>query len=39
MVDMASNRVVVCPECKREVEVRSVFAYMTLNNHISKEHK
>ncbi len=39
MVDMASKRIVVCPQCKKEVDVRSDFAYMTLNNHILKEHK
>lgn len=31
-------RVVICPECKREIEVRSDFAYMTLTRHL-KEHK
>jgi len=36
---MASNRIVVCPTCKRDIEVRSGFAHMTLNNHIAKEHK
>jgi hypothetical protein len=32
-------KIVICPECKREIEVRSGFAHYTLNNHISKEHK
>ena len=31
-------RIIVCPECKKEIEVRSDFAYMTLNRHL-KEHK
>jgi len=35
---MASHRTVTCDICGREIEVRSDFAYMTLNNHI-KEHK
>jgi hypothetical protein len=36
---MASSRIVICPDCKKELEVRSDFAYMTLSNHINKEHK
>ena len=36
---MASNRIVICPKCNKEIEVRSGFAYFTLNNHLSKEHK
>jgi hypothetical protein len=36
---VASSRVVICPECKREIEVRSGFASDTLNNHMRKEHK
>jgi hypothetical protein len=32
------NKVVICPVCKEEIEVRSAFAYMTLANHM-KEHK
>jgi hypothetical protein len=36
---MASNRIVICDICKREIEVRSGFAHMTLNNHIQGEHK
>ena len=32
-------RIVICPQCKKEIESRSDFAYMTLNNHIQKEHK
>jgi hypothetical protein len=35
---MPSNRVVVCEVCKKEIEVRSAFAYLTLQNHM-KEHK
>jgi hypothetical protein len=35
---VASNRVVVCQMCKKEVEVRSDFAHLTLSNHM-KEHK
>lgn len=31
-------KIVICPECKKEIEVRSDFAYMTLNRHL-KEHK
>ena len=34
----AANRVVICPECKKEIEVRSGFAHFTLTNH-QKEHK
>ncbi len=30
---MASNRIVICDKCGREIEVRSDFAYITLNNH------
>jgi hypothetical protein len=36
---MASSRIVICTQCKRELEVRSGFAHHTLNNHIQKEHK
>lgn len=32
-------RVVICTECKKEIEVRSGFAHHTLSNHKSKEHK
>lgn len=32
------NKVVICPVCKEEIEVRSAFAYMTLSNHM-KGHK
>lgn len=35
---MSANRVVICPECKKEIEVRSGFAHYTLARHI-KEHK
>jgi hypothetical protein len=31
-------KIVICPECKKEIEVRSDFAHMTLNRHL-KEHK
>ena len=30
---MASNRIVKCEICGREIEVRSGFAHMTLTNH------
>jgi uncharacterized protein YodC (DUF2158 family) len=30
---MASNRIVICDKCGREIEVRSGFAHMTLSNH------
>ena len=36
---LASNRTVTCPQCDKEIEVRSGFAHFTLNNHIEKEHK
>jgi len=33
------NRLVVCPNCKKEIEVRwGIFAHDTLNRHM-KEHK
>jgi hypothetical protein len=35
---VAANRVVICPECKKEIEVRSGFAHKTLVSHL-KEHK
>ena len=35
---MASHRTITCDKCGREIEVRSGFAHMTLNNHL-KEHK
>jgi hypothetical protein len=34
-----ASRVVICEICKKEIEVRSAFAYFTLNNHKSKEHR
>jgi hypothetical protein len=34
-----SSKVVICDICKKEIEVRSSFAYFTLNNHKLKEHK
>jgi hypothetical protein len=34
------TRVVICPTCKKEIEVRSgIMANETLNRHILKEHK
>jgi hypothetical protein len=36
---MASNRIVVCDECKKELDVRSAFAHHTLNNHKQREHR
>jgi hypothetical protein len=36
---VASSRIVICPECGKELEVRSGFAHLTLSNHIKKEHK
>lgn len=38
-IEMASNRIVICSQCNKELEVRSGFAHQTLNNHINKEHK
>lgn len=35
---MAKNKIVICPNCKKEIEVRSGFAHETLNRHM-KEHK
>jgi len=35
----AANRVVICPECKKEIPVKSSFAFMTLTNHLKQEHK
>ena len=35
---VSANRVVICPVCNKEVEVRSGFAHHTLARHI-KEHK
>jgi len=34
-----ASRIVICEICKKEIEVRSAFAYFTLNNHINKEHR
>ena len=31
---MASSKIVICPKCEKEIEVRSGFAHMTLNNHL-----
>jgi hypothetical protein len=31
---MPSSRIVICPKCEKEIEVRSGFAHMTLNNHL-----
>jgi hypothetical protein len=36
---MTSNRIVACPICGREIEVRSGFAHQTLSNHIKATHK
>lgn len=34
-----SNRIVTCPTCSKEIEVRwGIFAHDTLNRHL-KEHK
>ena len=34
------SRVVICPECNREIEVRTgIMANETLSRHTSKEHK
>ena len=35
----AANRVVICPECKKEVEVRSGFAHATLTRHMKEHNK
>ncbi len=35
---VSANRMVICPICSKEVEVRSGFAHATLSRHI-KEHK
>jgi hypothetical protein len=34
---MSANRIVICPTCERDIQVRSSFAYMTLTSHM-KEH-
>jgi hypothetical protein len=36
---MTSNRIVACPICGKEIEVRSGFAHQTLSNHIKANHK
>lgn len=36
--NVSANRRVICPECKKEIEVRSGFAHFTLVRHM-KEHK
>lgn len=36
---MAANRIAICDICKKELEVRSGFAHMTIQNHKAKEHK
>lgn len=36
---MPSNRIVACPICGREIEVRGNFAHQTLVNHIKTMHK
>jgi hypothetical protein len=35
--NVPANRRVICPECKKEIEVRSGFAHFTLTRHM-KEH-
>jgi hypothetical protein len=35
---MTSKRIVVCPICHKEIEVRSGFAHQTLSNHIKATH-
>lgn len=34
MPNKTINKAVICPHCKAEIEVRSGFAYFTLNNHL-----
>mgnify|MGYP003344657787 CR=1 FL=1 len=36
---MSANRLVACPICGREIEVRSNFAHQTLINHLEIAHK
>jgi hypothetical protein len=36
---MTSNRMIVCPICSKEIEVRSAFAHQTLMNHLEIAHK
>ena len=36
---MSANRIVICPICGKELEVRSGFAHQTLTNHIRTIHK
>jgi len=33
---MENKKVVICPKCKAEIQVRSNFAHDTLNNHLTK---
>lgn len=34
------NRVVICPICKKEIELRSgIFGHATINRHIKTDHK
>jgi hypothetical protein len=35
---MSANRMVICDLCKKEIQVRSSFAFYTLQAHL-KEHK
>jgi|DEB19_MinimDraft_3_1074340.scaffolds.fasta_scaffold45624_4 hypothetical protein len=35
---MSANRIVACPICGKEIEVRSNFAHQTLTNHIKTSH-
>lgn len=30
----SANRIVKCPQCNKELEVRSNFAYLTLTRHL-----
>jgi hypothetical protein len=34
-----AQRIVQCPVCDKELEVRSGFASETLTNHVRKDHK
>jgi len=36
---MPANRLVACPICGKEIEVRSNFAHQTLVNHLQSVHK
>ncbi len=32
-------KIVICPICKKQIEVKSGFAHQTLQNHMKKDHK